>query len=107
MESLTNLFYELSAQVAADFSTLFFQNTANNTHPDQHVSRRLSGTPGYVTFIVLVVISALMLYMLRTLKGISDHWAGKMKGRIKKALEERKEMKDSFRQANGYRYEQS
>jgi hypothetical protein len=38
------------------------------------MERRLSSTPGYVDFLVIIVLSLLMLYLLRILLSLSIKW---------------------------------
>ena len=96
MEKVTNVFYEAILSVNMQVASLMGQ--------PEH-GRRLGETPGYVTFLLLVGISLLMAYMLKTLKGYSEAWKAKMRGRIKQALEDRKSMKDPFRTMNGYSWD--
>lgn len=81
------------------------QRTEHNHH------RRLADddsggtTPAWLTFLLMVMIGAILFYMLRVLKGISDTWKKKMKGRITQAIADRKAAKDPFRARNGYSYD--
>ena len=95
MNQLTSYLFDLRNQL----------DTYVHQSPTYHGRRLSSETPAWVTFIVVLGICGLLYYVLMKLKGISEHWKKKMKGRIKAALNERKQIKDVFRSQNGYSWD--
>eukprot|EP01039_Chlorochromonas_danica_P003566 gene3566-3905_t len=67
--------------------------------------RRLSSGPSFVDFVVVVGLAVILFYMLRVLRRISDSWKQMMRDRITKAMEQRKKVKDPFRNTYGYSWD--
>lgn len=67
--------------------------------------RRLQSGPSWVDFVVIVGLGMILFYMLKVLQRISDNWRQMMKDRITKALQKRKDVKDTFRNTYGYSWD--
>lgn len=69
------------------------------------VRRRLQSSPSFVDFVVVVGLCMILFYMLKILRTFSENWRKMMRERIDRALEERKLVKDTFRNTYGYSWD--
>lgn len=69
------------------------------------VRRRLQSSPSFVDFVVVVGLSMILFYMLKILRTLSENWRKMMRERIDRALDERKLVKDTFRNTYGYSWD--
>ncbi len=70
-----------------------------------HGRRLQQDAPAWVTFVVVMGLGAILWWLLRLLRTISDNWKRMMKERIENALKMRKMVNDPFRNTNGYSWD--
>lgn len=76
-----------------------------NNYNTKAMHRRLSSSPGFVDFVVVVGLSIILFYILRVLQNISNNWRLMMQQRIDAALLKRRLVKDPFRNTYGYSWD--